>query len=33
MDELEYIHRDQTNICFITTLEAKGEVWDPVKLV
>ena len=32
MDELD--HKDQTNIyiCVITTMEAEGEGWDPVKL-
>ena len=31
MDNLEDLHTDRTNICFIT-MEAEGKGWDPVKL-
>ena len=31
MDELEDLHTDRANICFFTTVEAKGESWDPLK--
>ena len=31
MDELEDLHKDQTNI-FFTIMEAKCVYWDPVKL-
>ena len=31
MDELEDLHTDRNNTCFIT-MEAEGEGWEPVKL-
>ena len=30
MDELEVLHTDRTNICFIF-MEVEDEGWDPVK--
>ena len=31
MDELD-LHTDRTNICFLTSMKAEGEGWDPVNL-